>query len=358
VFYWAHQDHLGSGHFLTALGGSVAYRGEYDPHGQMVLETAPVGNYINSKKFTGYERNWATGLDYAKARNYQRTRGRFTTPDPLSVLAADLTNPQSLNRYAYVGNDPINFVDPTGLLIAICEPDRGYCDSTGCHIIAGSCYLIGGGGGGYGGGGGIGHDPFGGGGGGVVDGGGTGGGSGDGSAKNNSVKKKVCDAIPAGRTAGVSGGLGGVGAAVGGGEIVVNYNSGQVSAFAFGGVQVGWNGGVSGTVYAGYIRGLNNTNSNYAGGFTGGNGGYGPGGFVASSSGGLTGSPRGMVPDWAVTAADASFGGSLIPTPTGGVSTTNYTKPLQLGRFWAFSPADYLLSSAGWVKTLAFRRRL
>jgi RHS repeat-associated protein len=115
VFYWAHQDHLGSGHFLTTLGGGVAYRGEYDPHGQMVLETAPVGSYINSKKFTGYERNWATGLDYAMARNFQRTRGRFTTPDPLGVDAADASNPQSLNRYVYVENDPVNATDPTGL---------------------------------------------------------------------------------------------------------------------------------------------------------------------------------------------------------------------------------------------------
>ena len=183
VFYWAHKDHLGSGHFLTALGGSVAYRGEYDPHGQMVLETAPVGSYINSKKFTGYERNWATGLDYAMARTFQHTRGRFTSPDPLSVGAADMTNPQSLNRYTYVENDPINAVDPTGLLLAVlCEADSSYSDATGNYTIAGRCYLvdfgggIGGGIGGYGGGtGGGGGDPFGGGGGGGTGGGDPGG---------------------------------------------------------------------------------------------------------------------------------------------------------------------------------------
>jgi len=54
-----------------------------------------------------------------------------------------------------------------------------------------------------------------------------------------------------------------------GGELVVNYDSGQVSAFAFGGFQVGWNGGVSGSAYTGFVWGLNGSNSNYSGGFTG-----------------------------------------------------------------------------------------
>ncbi|HEV2837008.1 MAG TPA: RHS repeat-associated core domain-containing protein, partial [Pyrinomonadaceae bacterium] len=39
---------------------------------------------------------------------------RFTQPDPYDG-AYDLTDPQSFNRYAYVQNDPVNFVDPTGL---------------------------------------------------------------------------------------------------------------------------------------------------------------------------------------------------------------------------------------------------
>jgi RHS repeat-associated protein len=113
-FYWLHTDHLGSGRKLTDTSGAVAYRGEFDPHGQALLEIG-AQTFINSHKFTGYERDWATGLDNAKARTYTRYRGRFMQADPLGLGASDLTDPQSLNRYTYTGDDPINFVDPNGL---------------------------------------------------------------------------------------------------------------------------------------------------------------------------------------------------------------------------------------------------
>jgi RHS repeat-associated protein len=116
-FYWVHTDHLGSGRKVTNTSGTVVYRAEFDPHGQTLYEWASGGaTFVNSHKFTGYERDWATNLDYAKARTYTRYRARFIQPDPLGIAAADLTNPQSLNRYGYVGNDPANTTDPSGLL--------------------------------------------------------------------------------------------------------------------------------------------------------------------------------------------------------------------------------------------------
>jgi RHS repeat-associated protein len=126
LFYWLHTDHLGSGRKVTDVSGNVVYRGEFDAHGQTLLETGSV--WTISNKFTGYERNWATHIDYAKARGYNRYRNRFLSPDPLGIGAADPSNPQSLNRYSYVGNDPINNVDPSGLMACYIDGIECSCD--------------------------------------------------------------------------------------------------------------------------------------------------------------------------------------------------------------------------------------
>jgi hypothetical protein len=165
-------------------------------------------------------------------------------------------------------------------------------------------------------------------------------------APNGGIKQRVCSVIPSGRTIGVSGGVGGIGSVGGGGELVVNYDSGQVSAFGFGGVQVGWTGGANGSVYTGFIRGLNNSTSNYSGGFTGVNGAAGIGVLLASSSGGLTGGTSGLAPNGAVKAIGVSLGAGVLGGFSGGVTATNYTSPVQLGKFWAFSPLDALLYAA------------
>jgi RHS repeat-associated protein len=74
------------------------------------------GSYgATSRRFTSYDRNTQTGLDYAVNRHYDPRQGRFTQVDPIGMAAATLTDPQSLNMYSYVGNDPINRVDPDGL---------------------------------------------------------------------------------------------------------------------------------------------------------------------------------------------------------------------------------------------------
>jgi RHS repeat-associated protein len=123
-FYWQHNQHLGSGYKLTNASGAVVYRGEFDPYGQTLLETG--STTLNSHKFTGYEKDQSTGLDYAEARMYAGSRGRFTKPDPQWLSAASARRPQSLNRYSYVNNDPVNFVDRTGL---------GGCGATICDGV-------------------------------------------------------------------------------------------------------------------------------------------------------------------------------------------------------------------------------
>lgn len=70
---------------------------------------------INCAFLTQYERDAENGLDYAQARYYSNSHGRFTGVDPL-MASAEISNPQTLNRYSYVLNNPIILVDPTGLV--------------------------------------------------------------------------------------------------------------------------------------------------------------------------------------------------------------------------------------------------
>jgi RHS repeat-associated protein len=67
-----------------------------------------------SSQFTGKERDAETGLDYFGARYFSSPQGRFTSPDPL-LSSGRPGEPQSWNRYAYTLNNPLRFVDPTGL---------------------------------------------------------------------------------------------------------------------------------------------------------------------------------------------------------------------------------------------------
>ena len=66
------------------------------------------------QKFTGYERDVESGLDYAQARYYAHAQGRFTSPDPLASSASP-ANPQTFNRYSYVNNSPLTTIDPSGM---------------------------------------------------------------------------------------------------------------------------------------------------------------------------------------------------------------------------------------------------
>jgi RHS repeat-associated protein len=67
-------------------------------------------------KFTGKERDKESGLDYFGARYYPSNMGRWMSPDPVGIGFADAENPQSLNLYTYVNNNPLSFVDPNGML--------------------------------------------------------------------------------------------------------------------------------------------------------------------------------------------------------------------------------------------------
>jgi RHS repeat-associated protein len=84
------------------------------PYGEEYNPQITTNNY----KFTGKERDAETGLDYFGARYYGNALGRFLTPDwaakATGVPYADFGDPQSLNLYSYVRNNPLARIDPDG----------------------------------------------------------------------------------------------------------------------------------------------------------------------------------------------------------------------------------------------------
>jgi len=106
-----HPDKLGT-RLVTQQSGGGSYEQVNLAFGT-ALNAESSGS--TTKRFTSYERSSQTGLDYAQNRTYDSKQGRFTQVDPLGMGAASLSNPQSLNMYSYVGNDPVNRTDPTGL---------------------------------------------------------------------------------------------------------------------------------------------------------------------------------------------------------------------------------------------------
>ena len=114
------SDHLGSPRINTDATGNVTARHDYMPFGEEIFSlggrTTGLGDNSDNgrKKFTGYERDNETDLDYAKARMFGNPIGRFTSPDPL-LSSGRIENPQTWNRYIYVLNNPLALTDPTGL---------------------------------------------------------------------------------------------------------------------------------------------------------------------------------------------------------------------------------------------------
>jgi RHS repeat-associated protein len=103
-------DHLGSTRLMTGVNQAVLSNMDYMPYGQQIA-----GGSATTDKFTGQEYDSESGLYQFPFRYYESPMGRFMTPDPAGLAAADPSNPQSWNRYAYVLNNPLSNIDPDGL---------------------------------------------------------------------------------------------------------------------------------------------------------------------------------------------------------------------------------------------------
>jgi RHS repeat-associated protein len=112
------SDHLGSASVVTSATGGGATYDYYYPYGGLAGST---GSDPNHYLFTGKERDNESGefgLDYFGARHYASMAGRFMTPDwsstPTPVPYASVYDPQTLNLYSYVQNNPLRYYDPDG----------------------------------------------------------------------------------------------------------------------------------------------------------------------------------------------------------------------------------------------------
>nr|WP_321283834.1 RHS repeat-associated core domain-containing protein [uncultured Vibrio sp.] len=104
VFYYL-NDHLGTAQFLVDAAGTVIWQGDAQPFGQV---TEVINQIDHRFRFPGQMVDPESGLYYNWHRFYDPSTGRYISADPIGLDGG-------LNLYAYVQNDPVNWVDPWGL---------------------------------------------------------------------------------------------------------------------------------------------------------------------------------------------------------------------------------------------------
>jgi RHS repeat-associated protein len=136
TLFYLHSDHLGSASLTTDAGGGVVSEMRYYPYGATRRGTMPT-----DRRFTGQRE--AVGLgglyDYG-ARYYDAATGRFVSAD---TIVPDFSNPQSLNRYAYVLGNPLRYTDPSGHHPALLGAGLGFIAGAIGYSITTSSWHVG-----------------------------------------------------------------------------------------------------------------------------------------------------------------------------------------------------------------------
>jgi RHS repeat-associated protein len=111
--YFGRSDHLGTPKITTNTSGTVIKTESMGPFGDGFTAT---GASISDIGFAGGDYDRSGDSNNFGARDYKPIEGRWLSPDPAGLAAVNPSNPQTWNRYAYVGNDPVDYIDPSGLV--------------------------------------------------------------------------------------------------------------------------------------------------------------------------------------------------------------------------------------------------
>jgi len=120
---YVYTDPQGTPLVEADASGNVVARYDYTPYGNSVTT---LGSPPDGPGYTGHVNDPKTGLVYMQARYYQPI-GRFLSPDPVGPVSGNLFG---FNRYAYVDNNPINRIDPTGMYN--CDTKN---NKSGCRMV-------------------------------------------------------------------------------------------------------------------------------------------------------------------------------------------------------------------------------
>ncbi|OCG76693.1 hypothetical protein A9G42_07435 [Gilliamella sp. Nev6-6] len=130
--YWYQNDHLGTPIALTGSLGDTLYECQYNAYGQIINETYHQDDIDslpnNPLRFQGQYYDEETGLHYNLNRYYDPFTGRYITQDPLGILGG-------LNSYQYVNGDPINWIDPLGLIKVENNGFEGIAEKEVTHAV-------------------------------------------------------------------------------------------------------------------------------------------------------------------------------------------------------------------------------
>ena len=133
LLFYNHVDWLGTSRLATTPSRTVNFDQAYAPYGESYESNISPSD--PPLEFAGLFKHTGTGYFDTPNREYHPVQGRWISPDPAGLGAVDMSDPQSWNRYAYVGNMPLNLTGRLGLRVGMGADIAPY-DSERAHTDA------------------------------------------------------------------------------------------------------------------------------------------------------------------------------------------------------------------------------